>query len=441
MRCLRLALSFSDPNGTLILPWLCKAEALLLRERLNLWRSAWQRERRSRQDPDQWWWQSFVKELPSSRRRGQGHERKYSIFDQSTMAVGALPVPPLPRPSGGTAESGASALSERGDCPVLLIPLQHVPRELLANRRLVLSEGRAVVPLSSTAVTGSFSDDVVVEVILGHFVAGYRRVCEDCGRVAQSLAASDERFREFFQDMATAAEALRVDGESNLHSVFPGKLPTHSPAAVDAAAQRLHLPLCAALHAAALRQDQWLHYYSRRQHALFLKGIGFEEKENVKFWQWHFSRAAQHAPGPAKPKHRFAKYSYGLRYIYGKEGKCEEWKPFSCHQIMLEKASRTEDDSHGCPFSTLPKEKLEVALRHAGGLSIEEAVHCAARLGEADGSRPGTSALSACKAHFNTIHQRKSGALDPYFGDAHTAAPHLWALASLPSPDPRKEPE
>ena len=47
---------------------------------------------------------------------------------------------------------------------------------------------------------------------------------------------------------------------------------------------------------------------------------------------------------------------------------------------MQERAPRTEQDPHGCPFATMSRKDLLAALQEVGGLSAQDAQQCAARV-------------------------------------------------------------
>lgn len=97
-----------------------------------------------------------------------------------------------------------------------------------------------------------------------------------------------------------------------------------------------------------------LKHYGRLQYGLFLKGIGLSLEESLAFWKTKFSKIM--------PEDKFEKnYSYNIRHSYGKEGKRNDYIPWSCTRIQnLNPPTATE--SHGCPYKVYSEEKLKQIL-------------------------------------------------------------------------------
>jgi len=89
----------------------------------------------------------------------------------------------------------------------------------------------------------------------------------------------------------------------------------------------------------------------------FLKGAGLRLDEAVAYF----------GAKMAEFNHK-QKYLYSLEYTYGKRGKCVEWKPFTCKQILAFPPPSTAQQAHGCPFQRYSSQHLRSVLAD-GGLS------------------------------------------------------------------------
>lgn len=113
-------------------------------------------------------------------------------------------------------------------------------------------------------------------------------------------------------------------------------------------------PLCMQILHKNLTSQGHLKHYGRLQYGLFLKGMGLSLEESLTFWKMKFAKSM--------PEDKFEKnYSYNIRHSYGKEGKRNDYIPWSCTRIQnLNPPSATE--SHGCPYKVYSEEKLKHIL-------------------------------------------------------------------------------
>ena len=110
-------------------------------------------------------------------------------------------------------------------------------------------------------------------------------------------------------------------------------------------------PLCMQLIHKTLTKESHLRHIGRLQYGLFLKGIGLSMDESLNFWKTKF---ASKTPGDKFDKD----YAYNIRHSYGKEGKRNDYIPYSCNRIQnLPIPSSAE--THGCPFKLYSEEKLK----------------------------------------------------------------------------------
>ncbi|SSD58344.1 related to DNA primase large subunit [Saccharomycodes ludwigii] len=114
-------------------------------------------------------------------------------------------------------------------------------------------------------------------------------------------------------------------------------------------------PLCARNLLDGLRSNHHLRYQGRQQLSLFLKGIGLNIDEALKFWSKEFSKSM----GVDK----FEKeYKYNFKHNYGLEGNRINYRPWDCSTI-LSKPRPNKGEFHGCPFRDWSKDRLVMELK------------------------------------------------------------------------------
>jgi DNA primase large subunit len=102
-----------------------------------------------------------------------------------------------------------------------------------------------------------------------------------------------------------------------------------------------------------LATNSHLKHFGRLQYGLFLKGVGLSMEESLNFWKNKFKNVTTD---------KFEKeYAYNIRHSYGKEGKRNDYIPWSCTRIQrLQPPSAAE--YHGCPFQVYSEDKLKHLL-------------------------------------------------------------------------------
>jgi DNA primase large subunit len=112
-------------------------------------------------------------------------------------------------------------------------------------------------------------------------------------------------------------------------------------------------PLCMQILHKNLSNSSHLKHFGRLQYGLFLKGIGLSLDESILFWKNKFKNITHD---------KFEKeYSYNIRHSYGKEGKRNDYIPWSCTRIQkLQTPSASEH--HGCPYQVYSEDKLKSVL-------------------------------------------------------------------------------
>lgn len=121
-----------------------------------------------------------------------------------------------------------------------------------------------------------------------------------------------------------------------------------------------HYPLCATHLQKSLTLTSHLKYGGRQQLGLFLKGIGLNVDEALKFWSFQFTKSSK------MNMDSFNKdYKYNVRHVYGLEGGRINYKPWDCATILL-KPKPQRGEYHGCPYRDLPLELLVDNLNEMG---------------------------------------------------------------------------
>ena len=106
-------------------------------------------------------------------------------------------------------------------------------------------------------------------------------------------------------------------------------------------------------------------HYGRLQLGLFLKGLGLNMEESLRFWKSEFTRKND-IDGDKFEK----QYAYNIRHSYGQEGKRNDYKPWNCSKT-INLTAPGPGEYHGCPFKTFSDENL-IQLLSSYGISKQE---------------------------------------------------------------------
>lgn len=111
-------------------------------------------------------------------------------------------------------------------------------------------------------------------------------------------------------------------------------------------------------------------YFQQIQYTLFLKSIGMGMKDAIEFWKSEYSKPHSECQVDvstfytlslcvpcscvfkANCSHNWSsdgqRYMYGIRHLYGQEGRMVDYQPHSCHSLQKQVLGTTQEG--GCPF-------------------------------------------------------------------------------------------
>lgn len=227
-----------------------------------------------------------------------------------------------------------------------------VVKDLVRRRAVFVHKGRAWVqePHFIEFVAASFADHIRIATLR-----------ERPRRQALLDAAVDSNSAEFNQFAAADAAAsplarlvTLMDGIFARYVADPVceiKVAEEGSLTLDhlKAHAEVHFPPCMVAMDDTLRRDGHLKHHGRWQYGLFLKTIGLSLQDSLR----HFATTMTLKGGNGSQE-AFNKstYGYGIRHMYGKEGKHTDYSALSCVSMVNSPAPSGGDkfDCHGCPF-------------------------------------------------------------------------------------------
>ncbi|XP_035029424.1 DNA primase large subunit [Hippoglossus stenolepis] len=207
--------------------------------------------------------------------------------------------------------------------------------DLVRMRKVYLKAGYAYIPHQD-----------IVAIVLNDFRT---RISKALALTARSLPAvhSDERLQPLLNHLSHAYVGQDYSIQKNV-----GKISLEQ---IDSLSLK-SFPLCKRQLHQALRENHHLRHGGRMQYGLFLKGIGLSLEQALQFWRSEFIRGKVDAD-------KFDKaYAYGIRHMFGKEGKRTDYTPYSCMKVILSNLP-SQGDHHGCPFRHSDPELLKQKLQ------------------------------------------------------------------------------
>lgn len=217
--------------------------------------------------------------------------------------------------------------------------------DLVRTRKVYLKAGYVYIPHQD-----------IVTIVLNDFRT---RLSKALALTARSLPAvhSDERLQPLLNHLSHAYVGQDYSIQKNVGKISLDQIDSLSTKSFPLCMRQLHQ---------SLRENHHLRHGGRMQYGLFLKGIGLSLEQALQFWRSEFIRGKVDAD-------KFDKaYAYGIRHMFGKEGKRADYTPFSCMKVILSNPP-SQGDHHGCPFRhsdpELLKQKLQVYKVSPSGIS------------------------------------------------------------------------
>lgn len=215
------------------------------------------------------------------------------------------------------------------------MPFSEIPR-LVARRRVFLKDGIALVP----------------EVLLGSlFITLFKRNLCSSFQYSREIAVTlsdDVRITAIFKQFPNSVYVRKSNVEEAYESVLAEELDELSVTS---------FPLCMRLLHEALKSKHHLTNGGRLQYCLFLKGIGVNLENAMRFWKTEFMKKID--------EDTFNKrYRYNIRHLYGVVGRKYNYRPRSCWKIQ--DSTILPRDNHGCPYKHMSSDKLAEKLLEYG---------------------------------------------------------------------------
>lgn len=232
------------------------------------------------------------------------------------------------------------------------LPFEKVPN-LVASRQVLLKGGYAYIPstLQLSLLSIEFQD-LLSKSLLRTFQSIPR--LEEDDRLLPLLTNLSHNFSSIQYDSAAFGNDPSLISDINANSIM-------TPAITK------HYPMCASHLQRNLNANSHLKYTGRQQLSLFLKGIGLNVDEALKFWSYQFTKGSS-----SMNLEKFNKeYKYNIRHTYGLEGARTNYKPWDCSTILL-KPKPGKGEYHGCPYRDY---SLDVLVSNLNDMGINDQQH------------------------------------------------------------------
>lgn len=222
------------------------------------------------------------------------------------------------------------------------LPFEKVPN-LVSQRQVYLLAGSAYIPstLQINLLSVAFSESLQNALI----------------KTFQALPRleEDDRLLPLLNNLSRNFASIQYDNFGDLAN-------SSDITATTVATPQIthHYPLCASYLQKNMILNSHLKYTGRQQLSLFLKGIGLNVDEALKFWAFQFTKTSKMNMDTFNKE-----YKYNVRHAYGLEGGRINYKPWDCATILL-KPKPQRGEYHGCPYRDLPLDLLVLTLGDMG---------------------------------------------------------------------------
>ncbi|KAM3124659.1 hypothetical protein CJJ07_001384 [Candidozyma auris] len=274
------------------------------------------------------------------------NEEKLELMDELVAASGPVIRTILTIENAG--DANFSITSEqlrhhiRNKESFIKLPFEKVPN-LVSSRQVYLRRGFAYIPstLQVSLLSVVFSESLT-SALLKTFQAIPR-------------LEEDDRLLPLLNNLSRGFASIQYDSFAD-----PATASDINATSVTTPQISKHYPLCASHLQKALVANSHLKYNGRQQLGLFLKGIGLNVDEAMKFWSYQFTKSSKMNMDTFNKE-----YKYNVRHTYGLEGGRINYKPWDCATI-LSKPKPQKGEYHGCPYRDLPLESLVETLGQMG---------------------------------------------------------------------------
>lgn len=229
------------------------------------------------------------------------------------------------------------------------LPFEKVPN-LISSRQVYLKQGYAYIP--STLQLNLLSIEFQ-ELLSRNLLRTFQSVprLEEDDRLLPLLTNLSHNFSSIQYDLSSFGTDPSLISDINSQSILT---PTINK----------HFPLCATNLTKNIVHNSHLKYAGRQQLSLFLKGVGLNIDEALKFWAFQFTKGSN-----SMTLEKFNKeYKYNIRHTYGLEGARTNYKPWDCATI-LSKPKPTKGEYHGCPYRDF---SLDTLVSNLGEMGISD---------------------------------------------------------------------
>jgi len=257
--------------------------------------------------------------------------------------------------------------SDKENWPIHVVPFQEV-QDLVSSRRVYIQDGKAYVP-----------NTMFKSYISGRYRAYLSERMSKARKNIHLMKVGDQKRLEELVHQISSYRSKKLSVE--ISDVL-------KPKDVNAASSKF--PLCMRVMQRHLVADSHLKHMGRLYYGTFLKNCGMTCDDALAYFQKIFTKKIT----PEK----FSKdYRYGIRHLYGLEGKKKVYSALTCRQIVGQDVKPGE--YHGCPYKTYDKKNLSKLLR---GCGLTES-----QIKEAANQAEGGHYLLACRTFFEATHSKQ----------------------------------
>ncbi len=270
--------------------------------------------------------------------------------------------------------------------------------DLIANRTVFLKNGYAYLLSSQTLtlVVNEFSKKLQASLVKTSYI--FPRLDED------------DRLLPILNHLSSNYTSLEYQPE---YSIAGGEVSDINAESVTSAPIMKHFPLEMRVLMKALMRENHLKYLGRTQLTLFLKGIGLNVDESVKFFSKWFTMNGK------LTLEKFNKeYKYNIRHCYGLEGSRINYKPWD-YATILSKPKPSRNEYHGLVYRDLKPEALVNELKEVG---ITDQYDLTAIL---DDCEKGNYMVAITRV-FEITHKDELEKSKYKFEGSHITHPNLW---------------